>query len=262
MSSQVYPLKSVRLQQLSDAGFNVADFVCFEPNALRRRQDELRAFLKKHGRISCRHFHADESKYYKCPVLYDTDDIEAILAFCLANNEGNNGAKVAYYTLCNQALTLGDSIYAGNILIRSDREYAVEFFKGKGTPRDIEAKNADEIVYFERQFGKPMPSDIPDEIQSLRHSLSRFAETLAIKPVIIEFSIYPYPVGRNQTEAICWEWRQGWLHYAMQHNRHLVAENKRLRKELEELKTRIKILGHTDRSLIEATGSLRIPSSH
>lgn len=238
MSSVKYPLKHVRLQELSSAGFNVADFICFEPNTLKQRQDELRAFLQKHGRISCRNFHADESKYFKCPVLYDQDDIEAILAFCLANNEGKNEAGMAYYTLCNQALTLSDSIYAGNILIRSDREYAIEFFKGKGTPRDLESKNCDEIVYFERQFGKPMPSDIPAEIQSFRHSLRHFTETLEIKPVIIEFSIYPYPVGRKGTRAICWEWRQGWLHYAMQHNRHLIAENKQLRLELEDLRNR------------------------
>ena len=154
MASIKYPLKHIRLQELSSAGFNVADFICFEPNKLRQRQNELRAFLQKHGRISCRHFHADESKYFKCPVLYDQDDIEAILTFCLANNEGKNESKVAYYTLCNQALTLTDSIYAGNILIRSDREYAIEFFKGKGTPRDIESKNSNEIIYFERQFGK------------------------------------------------------------------------------------------------------------
>ena len=239
MANGQYPLKNVRLQQLSDAGFNVADFICFEPHVLKHGRGELETFLKKHGRISCRHFHADESKYFKCPVLYDQSDIESVLAFCLANNEGGNEAKVAYYTLCNQALTLSDSIYAGNILIRSDREYAIEFFKGKGTPRDLEAKNADEIVYFEREFGKPMPSNVPGEIQLLRTSLNRFAETLEIRPVIIEFSIYPYPVGRNQSHAICWEWRQGWLHYAMQHNKHLVAENQSLLAEIRRLRMRI-----------------------
>ena len=158
--------------------------------------------MAKHRRISCRHFHADEAKHYKCPVLYNQDDIEQILKFCLEHNQ-------TFYTLCNEALTLSDSIFAGNILIRSKREYAIEYFSGKGTPRDIETIDPARIKYFERVFGKPMPSDVPDAIQNLRVSLQSFATELPITPVIIEFSLYPYPVGRNKSNAICWEWRKG-----------------------------------------------------
>ena len=232
MQDNIYPLKDRRLEQLYEAGFNVADFICFPPRALRSREDELRSFLAKHGRISCRHFHEDESKHYKCPVLYDEADIEKILAFCQEHNK-------TYYTLCNQAFTLSDSIFAGNILIRSKREYAIEYFSGEGTPRDIEAIDPARIKYFERKFGNPMPSDIPDAIQSLRVSLNNFAETLQITPVIIEFSIYPYPIGRRESHTICWEWRKGWLHYAMQHNINLMAENQRLRAEVERLQRRL-----------------------
>lgn len=45
---------------------------------------------------------------------------------------------------------------------------------------------------------------------------------------ILEFSLYPYPIGIQQTEMICWEWRLGWLHYQLQANRFLLQENNRL----------------------------------
>ncbi|MEK7138927.1 MAG: hypothetical protein AAB799_01980 [Patescibacteria group bacterium] len=238
MANETYPLKNVRLEQLHQAGFNVADFICFPPRTLSGREDELRAFLARHSRISCRHFHEDETRYYKCPVLYDQDDIEKILAFCLEYNQ-------TFFTLCNEALKLSDSIFAGNILVRSKREYAIEYFSGEGTPRDIEAIDPARIKYFERKFGSPMPSDVPEAIQSLRTSLNEFATTLPITPVIIEFSIYPYPVGRRKSNAICWEWRKGWLHYAMQHNINLMAENEKLRKEVERLQRQIEQLSES-----------------
>lgn len=235
MASDTYPLKHTRLEQLFQAGFNIADFVCFPPRTLAGRQDALSAFLAKHKRISCRHFHADETKHYQCPVLYDQNDMDKILAFCLEHNQ-------TFFTLCNEALTLSDSVYAGNILIRSTREYAIEYFSGEGTPRDIEAIDPERIRYFERQFGNPMPSDVPEVIQGLRTSLNSFTKDLPITPVIIEFSVYPYPVGRRQRETICWEWRKGWLHYAMQHNVTLMAENERLRTECDDLHRELKNL--------------------
>lgn len=235
MSDERYPLKHKRLEQLSQAGLNVADFICFHPRTLVGREEELKVFFAKYGRVSCRHFHDDESKHYKCPVLYDEANIKNILAFCREHNQ-------TYYTLCNEAFTLSDSIFAGNILIRSKREYAIEYFSGEGTPRDIESINPARIKYFERIFGNPMPSDIPETIQNLRVSLNNFAETLQVTPVIIEFSVYPYPIGRLKSYVICWEWRKGWLHYAMQHNITLMAENQRLRAEVERLQRQLREL--------------------
>lgn len=86
MSSAEYPLKHIRLQQLVEAGFNVADFLCFPPRTLAGREKELEAFLQKHGRISCRHFHDNEKQYFKCPVLYDQTDFKKIVEFCLRHN--------------------------------------------------------------------------------------------------------------------------------------------------------------------------------
>ncbi len=242
MSSQEYPLKNVRLEQLSGAGFNVADFICFPPHTLRGREEELKAFLTKHGTISCRHFHQDEKTHFKCPVKYEQADFDTILAFCLANNEGKNETKTAFYTLCNEAINLKDSICAGNILTLDDKNYFVEYFHGPGTPRDIESKGADELKVYTRSFGSPPHGPPPpDIVKTTAYQASKFKAVPG--PYILEFSLYPYPIGKNQTELIIWEWRLGWLHYQLQANKFLLQENQRLLAKVEQLEARIRELG-------------------
>lgn len=230
MASDQYPLKNVRLEQLHAAGFNVADFICFPPHTLFNREhelQELRAFLTKHKRISCRHFHDDETKYFKCPVKYDQTDYKAIWDFCLANNEGKNEAQVAFYTLCNEAINTQESLCAGNILVLNDQTFFVEYFEGPGTPRDIETKSHDQLKTFSRTMGEPAEGTRPpDEVLRMAHEARKF-KPLDNKPYILEFSLYPYPIGRQQTNIICWEWRWGWLHYQLQMNQHLLASLKK-----------------------------------
>jgi len=254
MYDELYPHKHVRLQQLYEAGFNVADFVCFPPGTLKDRIEELQKFLTKHSRISCRHFHQDEKKYFKCPVKYAQSNFDTILAFCLKHNE-------TFFTLCNEAINLQDSLCAGNILTLDSRNYFVEYFYGPGTPRDIESKGANELKVYTRSFGAPAQGpEPPDIIKQIAFLASKFKPVPG--PYILEFSLYPYPIGKNQTEIIIWEWRLGWLHYQLQANKFLLEENERLHAKIWELESRIKALGYTTHSLIEAMGSLRVPSSH
>lgn len=248
MSSQEYPLKHVRLEQLHQAGFNVADFICFPPRTLKNRAEELKAFLAKHGRISCRHFHEDEKKHFKCPVKYDQTDIDTILNFCLGHNE-------TYYTLCNEAIVLNDSICAGNILTLDDKNYFVEYFHGPGTPRDIESKGADELKVYTRSFGSPAQGPPPPEIiRGMAYQASKFKPVSG--PYILEFSLYPYPIGKNRTEIVIWEWRLGWLHYQLQANKFLLSENQRLLAEVERLREIIKQrdTGYTEDPIPEFSG--------
>lgn len=243
MSSSEYPLKHTRLQQLSEAGFNIADFICFPPNTLRGQETKLKAFLQKHGTISCRHFHQQEKIHFKCPVKYEQTDFQTILDFCLANNYGNNQEKTPFYTLCNEAINLKDSICVGNILVLNERAYFVEYFYGPGTPRDIESKGPDELKTYGKTIGEREEGDKPpDDIIRMALNARKF-RALDNKAYIIEFSLYPYPIGRDQTNIICWEWRWGWLHYQLQANQFLLEELRkikeyaeRLRKELEEVK--------------------------
>jgi len=242
MSSQEYPLKHVRLEQLHQAGFNVANFICFPPRTLKDRVEELRAFLAKHRRISCRHFHANEKEYFKCPVKYDQTDFDTILAFCLANNEGNNEEKTVFYTLCNEAINLADSTCAGNILVLNEQAVWVEYFYGPGTPRDIETKGPDELKTYGKTMGQPAEGEKPpDEVLRMVLNARKF-KALENKAYILEFSLYPYPIGRNQTNIICWEWRWGWLHYQMQANRFLLDQLKKSNEKIEQLGDKIKEL--------------------
>lgn len=228
MASKDYPLKHIRLEQLHQAGINVADFICFPPRTLRGREEELRAFFAKHGTISCRHFHENEKVYFKCPVKYDQTDFDTILAFCLANNEGNNEAKTAFYTLCNEAINVKESICAGNILVLNEYSVWIEYFYGPGTPRDTESKGPDELKTYGKTMGQPAEGNRPPDAVLRMAVEARGFRALANKAYILEFSLYPYPIGRNQTHIICWEWRWGWLHYQMQANRYLLDQLKKV----------------------------------
>ncbi len=231
MSSTEYPLKNVRLKQLHDAGFNIADFACWAPGQL--NPEELRTFLNKHGRISCRHFHQDEKTYFKCPVLYDQTNFDTVLAFCSEHNQ-------KFYTLCNEAIKLDDSICAGNILVLNLDTYFVEYFHGSGTPRDVEKKAPPELKTYSKSGYTPAEGDRPpSEVLELVLKARRF-QALANKAYIVEFSVYPYPIGRNQTTTICWEWRWGWLHYQLQANQYLLDELKKANQEIEQLKVQLK----------------------
>lgn len=235
MLSADYPLKHTRLEQLYRAGFNIADFVCFPPNTLVGREKELESFLQKHGRISCRHFHENEKQHFKCPVLYDQTDWQTILAFCLDNNYGRNHEQTAFYTLCNEAIKLDDSTCAGNILVLNEDTFFVEFFYGPGTPRDIESKGVDELKLYSKSGYSPAEGEKPPtEVLSLVQRARKF-RPLENKPYVIEFSVYPYPIGRNNGHTIVWEWRWGWLHYQLQANKFLLQINQTQSEEIKKL---------------------------
>ncbi len=161
-----YPLKHVRLQQLEDAGLNVADFICWAPGCL--NIEELKTFLEKHGRISCRHFHEDEKAHFKCPVLYDQTDLKTIIDFCSEHNK-------QFYTLCNEAIKLDDSICAGNILVLNEETFFVEYFNGSGTPRDIETKGPSELKVYNKSGYAPAEGEKPpDAVLDLVRTARRF----------------------------------------------------------------------------------------
>ncbi len=119
-----YPLKHVRLKQLREAGFNVADFICFPPGQLDpvKLEKFFRRFQKKNG-ISLRHFYEDENRFFKCPVQYEVKDWETALRFCQTHNK-------QFFTLCNEAIPLKDAVFGGNIWLLDNLEYVAEYFKG------------------------------------------------------------------------------------------------------------------------------------
>ncbi len=126
-----YPLKVQRLEQLDSYGLNIADFICFPPGELNAA--EVRSFCNKYKSVSCRTFAADENKEFKTPVKYEISDVNDVLAFAKAQNK-------RYFVLINEALPLSDSVIAGNLYFNSQFDFLCEYFKGPGTPRDIDSK--------------------------------------------------------------------------------------------------------------------------
>jgi hypothetical protein len=200
-----YPLKHIRLKQLYDSGFNIADFVCFAPNQL--DPVKLRKFFDKHvGKegISLRHFYQDETRYFKCPVKYEVKDWDEALRFCTEHNK-------TFYSLVNEAIRIDKSEYAGNIWLLDERDFVVEYFSGPGTPRDTETK---ELKFIKRHFGEPFPEGAPPALLKLGPLFRGFLPET--RPIVIEFNIYPYGVGKRNEEAIIWEWRQGLIHESVE----------------------------------------------
>ena len=184
-----YPLKVRRIEQLDEVNLNVADFICFPPGQLRAA--ELEDFSRKFRAVSCRTFAADEDKEFKTPVKYDISDFEEVLEFATAQNR-------KYFVLVNEALPLKDSIIAGNIYFTSASDFIVEYFRGPGTPRDVDAKPLEHVR--SSKFGSLVGSGL----EPLPLLVARFPQ----RPAIFEFSLYPYPVGRRKERLIFWEWRK------------------------------------------------------
>lgn len=184
-----YPLKVHRLEQLAGAGLNVADFVCFYPKELDEK--ELRKFCSKFKAVSCRTFSADEDREFKTPVKYEIADFDDVLAFARVQNK-------RYFLLVNEALPLADSVIAGNIYFNNREDFICEFFRGPGTPRDIDSKPLQRVDA--RRFGSSRAAEIDKLVEAVAH--------FGHSGVIFEFSLYPYPVGRLKERLIFWEWRK------------------------------------------------------
>ena len=185
-----YPLKVHRLEQLDNAGLNVADFICFPPKELDEK--ELRKFCARFKSVSCRTFSTDEDREFKTPVKYEMGDVDDVLAFARIQNK-------RYFLLVNEALPLEDSVMAGNIYFNSREDFICEFFRGPGTPRDIDSKPL--IRVDARGFGSPRAREIDLIVEAVAQ--------LRYKSVIFEFSLYPYPVGKRKERLVFWEWRKG-----------------------------------------------------
>lgn len=216
-----YPLKHERLDQLEVSGFNIADFICFAPGQLDpvALKDFFDRYRCKHG-ISIRHFHQDETRFFKCPVRYEVVDWNSALRFCQEHNR-------AFYTLVNEAIPPDDAMYGGNIWLLDDRDFVIEYFEGPGTPRDTERKK---LKFIKRAIGERLPEDAPPELSRLATRFKGFIPDE--RPIVIEFNIYPYPVGKLEKTSVIWEWRQGLIHESCEVVQYLLAENEDLKKQV------------------------------
>ncbi len=196
------PLKNTRLQQLADAGFNYVDFRFWPKGQL--NLSELEKFFGFYGKLSLRNF--TEEKYGdpspRLPVMYNVGQLSLVRSFCLENNK-------SYHTLVNEVLPLEDSVCSGNLVLWDDQSYLVSCIRGYGTPRDVDEKDAPLLVFM-GSFGERTPDWTPPFITDMADSLHNFLPKL--RPITIEFSLYPYEVGQLKRKEVFWEWRGGSLY--------------------------------------------------
>lgn len=165
---QLLPLKNIRIQQLVDAGFNCPAFQSWPRGGL--KLEELRSFWKKYSRVSLRNYREENilEETPKLPVVYDQDDWNFIADFCRRYNE-------EYHTLVNEALPLKDSLTAGNIVLLDAERYAVVYFEGYGTPRDVDTdEKSSKLKMYLRRFGVKPPEWVPEGVQKPIGQLQKF----------------------------------------------------------------------------------------
>jgi hypothetical protein len=197
----VYPPKDTRIKQLLDAGFNIVDFVHF--GIEKYDSNVARAFFNKYGLVSIRTFADDESKDYATPVQYEIeiDNFDQAERFCIEQNK-------TYHILMNQALKRADSVLWGNILWYDLSKFTVEYSYGPGTPRDIETKSMEDLRILHGNLSEYiLPESKDRQLMEVVRKTSLFLTT--VRPIVIEFQLYPYPVGLLQEKWVFWEWRRG-----------------------------------------------------
>ncbi len=200
----IFPLKDARLNELVRAGFNCPRFRSWPRGKLDLQElREFRELLRvaRQG-ISLRNFREEKilEPTPMLPVAYDQTDWAFIEKFCTEHNRN-------FHTLVNEGLPLNDSEFAGKILLRSDETYTVSCFEGYGTPRFVDDGTAKSVKVYHQKFGLRPPEGIPESVEALVLRLKSFRENF--RPMIIEFSVYPYDVGIQKQKTILWEWRSG-----------------------------------------------------
>lgn len=195
----MYPPKDTRIRQLFDAGLNIVDFVHF---GIRKYDSNVaRAFFNKYGSVSIRTFADDESKEFATPVEYERDKFDQAERFCIEQNK-------TYHILMNQALKRADSVLWGNILWYDLSKFTVEYSDKPGTPRDIETSSMEDLRVLHGDLSEYIFFESKDrQLMEVIRKTNLFLTS--VRPIVIEFQLYPYPVGVLGEKWVFWEWRRG-----------------------------------------------------
>ncbi len=197
------PLKHDRIKYLVDSDFNVMDYRYWLRGQLPGKMSEFEKFFYKYVNqdgISLRT--VTEEKYNQpspqLPVRYCIKSLYLAKTFCLENNK-------YHHTLVHQGLPLAKSLYSGNFILMNDTDYLAAFIKGYGTPRSVDQPDVKNLLVFGGQFDEPTPDWAPEFIASMSDKLRNLVPEL--RPIIVEFSVYPEPVGLLGLPVVFWEWR-------------------------------------------------------
>lgn len=199
MSKIVFPTKMNKgesLDFLSNLGYNTIDYMICRSNM------EFNAFIhsrSKEGMPECgfsirtQRDDQDNLKGFKYPFYLGIKDESKLkeIAFELLEK--------GYTIIVSKTLEPNDTICKGNAVINRRDNVLIEYIHGPGTVRQLEEKTpAQENIYI---FANPKSP------AWLRAIFMFMVNEIATEDIIVEWSYYPYPVGKKEQKLILWELR-------------------------------------------------------
>lgn len=198
--------KLERIRQLADHGLNTPRLIQIDVGT--RFDDDLRARLLAEAAgerlMTVRTYHpTDETTYAKGPFFPEIPVEEAIGRAEELSRE--------WHVLYQEAIDVGDTRFAGNLLLTADGSGSYEALAGPYRVRDVEQPppGAEGCL---RHATFRSPAEIPEA--PIRAAVQRVLASGLIddvapegEPVVIEFNVQRRPVGRLQEPILFWEWR-------------------------------------------------------
>lgn len=111
-----------------------------------------------------------------------------------------------YYIIISDSIDPEGTLFKGNLLMRSKNNWMIEGTYGKGTVRDLEFTKPDKVIVMVKGDDLTQLGTLSDRFRQLVMSGSQLFWGV---PIIIEFSIYKFPVGVKNESLIYWELRKG-----------------------------------------------------
>lgn len=181
--------KSDSLYYMQSLGFNTLD--CF----ITKEFLQAKAYLENHleDKMSIRTERGDE---FQCPFYYAVKGEDLIP---IAKKHIDEGYKLLIYPY----LDYKDSLAYGTIAILRDGSTLIEWVNGSGLVRDLDT-NPEKITAvlppgLTRLSANKMINEIIVEVRELLYH--------EVDPLIVEWSLYKYPVGILQHNVVYWELR-------------------------------------------------------
>lgn len=198
--------KLERIRQLADNGLNTPRLIQIDVGT--RFDDDLRARLRTEAAgerlMTIRTYHpTDETTYARGPFFPEIPVEEAIRRAEELSRE--------WHVLYQEAIDVGDTLFAGNLLLAADGSGTYEVLAGPYRVRDVEQPPPGaEGCLRQATFGSP--AEIPEA--PIREAVQRVLASGLIddvapagEPVVIEFNVQRRPVGRLREPILFWEWR-------------------------------------------------------
>lgn len=192
--------KGRTLNLLNEWGFNVPHFVVFHPTSSMPEVPKslIQLFNLFSGEtISIRTWRENE---FKCPFS-PNKDISYQIDWLRENWETlKNHEEI----IISEGIDPSKSLRAGKAVHLPSNDILVEYYEGPGTVRDMETMDSSRLRHF--LFPGPFYGKVPYDRRELMQLAARFRKFFMSHPErTIEWSQYPYKIGRRKEEFIFWE---------------------------------------------------------